>query len=69
MKEASGEANMTVITIVIIGVVAALATPIIQGVMKNVNKSSCCQSNGGVWANGKCTTADGTSEVSAECPK
>lgn len=54
MKEASGEANMTVITIVLIGVVAAIATPLVNSLMTNAKKSSCCQANGGVWNNGMC---------------
>lgn len=55
MKEASGEANMTVITIVLIGVVVAIATPLINGLMNNASKSACCQATGGIWKNNKCT--------------
>ena len=54
MKEASGEANMTVITIVLIGIVLALATPLINNLMKNASRSSECQSNGGQWTSGRC---------------
>jgi len=55
MKEAAGEANMTVITIVLIGVVAAIATPIITSIVRTTERSACCQSLGGGWENGGCT--------------
>ena len=54
MKEAAGEANMTVITIILIGVIAAIAVPLITSVMTSTSKSSCCQASGYVWDNGKC---------------
>ncbi|MBE6138444.1 MAG: hypothetical protein E7173_01705 [Firmicutes bacterium] len=59
MKEAAGEANMTVITLVLIGVVAAIATPIITSVVNSTKRSACCQSLGGVWENGSCTGVAG----------
>lgn len=55
MKEAAGEANMTVITIMLIAIVAAVATPIIRSVVNSTKKSACCQSLGGIWENGSCT--------------
>lgn len=55
MKEAAGEANMTVITIMLIAIVAAVATPIITSVVNSTKKSACCQSLGGIWENGKCS--------------
>lgn len=55
MKEAAGEANMTVITIMLIAIVAAVATPIISSVVGSTKKSACCQSLGGIWENGDCT--------------
>ena len=42
MKEAAGEANMTVITIVLIGVVAAVGLLLIPKLMKSVKARSCC---------------------------
>ena len=57
MKEAAGEANMTVITIVLIGVVLAIASPIVTNVLNQSEKSSCCQANGGTWKNGECSGA------------
>lgn len=68
MKEAAGEANMTVITIVLIAIVLAVGTVIVNQMMKSTNKSSCCSSNGGVWRGGtcwaQCTEGSGTSSCS-----
>lgn len=54
MKEAAGEANITVITIVLIALVAAVATPLIKGLLEKTSDSSNCIADGGVWENGKC---------------
>ncbi len=59
MKEAAGEANMTVITIVLIAIVLAVGTVIVKTMMDNTKKSSACSACGGSWANGQCTNADG----------
>ena len=48
MKEASGEANMTVITIILIGIVLAIATPIISGLVGGSAEKACKQ-DGGTW--------------------
>ena len=66
MKEASGEANLTVVAIILIGVIAAVVTPIINSMMKNTEKQACCTSNGGIWQGGQCTDGAGGT-VSAEC--
>ena len=58
MKEAAGEANMTVITIVLIAIVLAVGTVIVNSIMGNSKKSSTCTSNGNVWYNGACYTPD-----------
>jgi len=55
MKEAAGEANMTIITIIIIGLIVALATPIINGMMSNISERTECLNNGGTWVNGQCS--------------
>ena len=55
MKEASGEANMTIVTIIIIGVVVAIATPIVKGTMNSSKDRACCVSNGGEWTGGSCS--------------
>ena len=54
MKEAAGEANMTVITIVLIGLVAAVGAVLIPNLLDSTSKQACCTSNGGVWNGGKC---------------
>ncbi len=54
MKEAAGEANMTVITIVLIGVVAAVGAFLIPRLMNQMNAKSCCQENGGYVSGAKC---------------
>lgn len=54
MKEAAGEANMTVVTIIIIGVVVAIATPIIRNMAASTEKRSCCVNDGGQWSGGTC---------------
>lgn len=64
MKEAAGEANMTVITIVLIAIVLGVGTIIVNNLMKNSEKSSNCSANGNIWYNGacyppnQCTTGD-----------
>ncbi len=57
MKEAAGEANMTVVTIIIIGVIAAVGTPIINSMLKSTSAKTECMNNGGAWVNGKCDTS------------
>ena len=47
MKEAAGEANMTVITIVLIGVVAAAGLFLVPRLIKSINKRACCTQAGG----------------------
>ena len=62
MKEATGEANITVITIVLIAIVLAVGTVIVKSVLENTKKSSCCTSVGGYWRSGACypTESGGT---------
>lgn len=54
MKEAAGEANMTVVTIILIGVIAAVATPIINGMLTSTEAKTECLNSGGAWVNGDC---------------
>ena len=58
MKEASGEANMTVITILLIAVVGAVGTLVINNLMKQSKLRSCCADVGGEWKNGTCSDAN-----------
>lgn len=57
MKEAASEANLTVVAIILIGVIVAVATPIINSMMDNTKRQSCCMNNGGVWSGGSCSGA------------
>ena len=65
MKEAAGEANMTVITIVLIGIVAAIAIPLVRNMMNNSAKQSCCMSAGGYWQGGDCKGLTDAAEYTA----
>lgn len=58
MKESAGEANMTVITIVLIGLVAAAGAIIIPNLLNGMAKKACCNSYGGTWESNKCKTTD-----------
>lgn len=54
MKEATGEANMTVVTIILIAAIVAIATPIVTGMMDTTSQKADCMNAGGVWTNGDC---------------
>lgn len=54
MKEAAGEANMTVITIILIGIVLAVGTVIVNGMLSGIKEKTECVNNGGVGVNGQC---------------
>lgn len=47
MKEAAGEANMTVITIILIGIIAAIAYPMINGLIESQSSKAKCLDEGG----------------------
>ena len=61
MKEAAGEANLTVVAIILIAVVVAVATPLINSLMHNAAKKSCCTDAGGVWSGNDCGNASNSS--------
>ena len=54
MKEAAGEANLTVVAIILIAVVVAVATPLVTSLMSNSAYRSCCSDAGATWKSGKC---------------
>ena len=54
MKEAAGEANLTVVAIILIAVVVAVATPLINSLMKTSVYRACCTDSGAVWKKGGC---------------
>lgn len=78
MKEAAGEANMTVITIVLIGIVAAVGLLVVPKILNGIEAKSCCTENGGTWfkngcylnsacefnSEGKVTKCSGTADAS-----
>ena len=63
MKEAAGEANITVITIVLIAIVLVVGTVVVNSVLNNTKKSSCCNSIGGVWERGDCYKEEGSNKL------
>lgn len=65
MKEASGEANMTVITIVLITAIAAVVTPIVINSMNTAGRKAECSNQGGYWEGDKCIGPNG-SEITIE---
>ena len=55
MKEATGEANMTVVTIILIAAIVAIATPIVTKMMTTTENKSNCMNGGGYCDNqGQC---------------
>jgi len=57
MKEATGEANMTIVTVIIIAAIVAIGTPIIIGMMDNMSKKTECLNDGSKYwdeAAGEC---------------
>ena len=65
MKEAAGEANMTVITIVLIGVVAAVGLVLVPRLLKGIKNKSCCTDAAGIWSGNTCKAASGIDYDSA----
>ena len=55
MKEAAGEANMTVITIVLIAIVLGVGTIIVTNLLKTTSAKSECNNMGGTLSGDKCT--------------
>ena len=46
MKEATGEANMTIVTVIIIAAVVAIGTPIITRLIGNLDARTNCEQQG-----------------------
>lgn len=63
MKEAAGEANLTVVAIILIGVVVAVATPLINSMMKNTSNRACCTDAGGYVSGSTCVLPDGSNKA------
>ncbi len=62
MKEAAGEANLTVVAIVLIGIIALIATPLITNLVETARDRACCIDAGGTWrqGEGECTNHNAT---------
>ena len=70
MKEAAGEANMTVITIVLIAIVLGVGTIIVNNLMNSTAKKSACTELGGVLNGNTCTvTTQGGVTTDYQCAK
>lgn len=54
MKEATGEANMTVVTIILIAAIVAIATPIVTRMMNTTQAKSDCMNAGGYCSGTVC---------------
>ena len=61
MKEAAGEANMTVVTIVLIAIVLGVGTLIVTNMMNGMkeNNSTKCSEKGGAWDGTTCKDFNG----------
>lgn len=67
MKEAAGEANLTVIAVVLIGIVMAVAYPLITSLMEGTAKRSCCSNAGGQWEGTGCSITGTWDSVNKKC--
>ncbi len=69
MKEAAGEANLTVVAIILIGVVVAVVTPLVNSLMKTAAGRACCTDGGGVVQGTNCSGGqyDGQSVRTIKC--
>ena len=61
MKEAAGEANMTIVTIVLIAIVLAAGTLIVTNIVSGMkdNNSTKCAEQGGSWDGTQCVDING----------
>lgn len=69
MKEAAGEANLTVVAIILIGIVVAVVTPLINSLMSSTAERACCTDSGGYWNNGNCENAGSTFQTCVNSSK
>ena len=68
MKEAAGEANMTVVTIILITAIVAVVTPIVMSTISNSGKRTCCTNGGAIWSGSSCyyVTSSGAKDAKVE---
>ena len=74
MKEAAGEANMTVITILLIAVVLGIGTVVVNRLMTNTERKSCCTQLGGTVNGGFCVVGSTSTQMTdnwlnTNCPE
>lgn len=55
MRESEGTANITVIVIVLVGVVASVGSVLIPRLVGHTVYASCCTTAGGKWEAGHCS--------------
>lgn len=58
MKEATGEANMTVVTVILVGLVLTVAAVLIPNLLNGIKARSCCGDAGGTYTNGRCSVTN-----------
>lgn len=66
MKEAAGEANLTVVAIILIGVVVAVVTPLVNSLMKSTANRACCTDMGGYVEGNMCKMPSGSDMTLSE---
>lgn len=67
MKEATGEANMTVVTIILIAAIVAIATPIVNKMMIQTENKANCMNAGGYCEKDACLNSEGTAISGQTC--
>lgn len=67
MKEATGEANMTVVTIILIAAIVAVATPIVNKMMIQTENKANCMNAGGYCKKDTCLDSNGTAISGQTC--
>ena len=67
MKEATGEANMTVVTIILIAAIVAIATPIVNKMMRQTENKANCMNAGGYCEKDDCLNSEGTAITGQTC--
>lgn len=65
MKSAVGEANLTVVAIILITVIVSIATPIVMSLMKRQAWKACCTDAGGTVSGKTCTINGNTFQNTA----
>ena len=67
MKEATGEANMTIVTVILIAAIVAIATPLVMSMMRSTRaKSACMNAGGSLQSDGSCVDEFGNAVTPTE---